>query len=235
VKGTVTSARTAVAQLFFNRCIYLFFTLISLIAVAPLIEPLSRASLLRNTIAVLLIVAVVAAVGRSIRSFLFAFSLAIPALSVRWAATDGTGSTLFGLSLYLDAALYATAIAFLLRYVFDREVITSDRMWGAASAYLLLGVFWAIVYAIIDHQSPGSFATGGKATPLHLIDLFYFSFSTLTTIGFGDIVPITAVGRTASSLEAVVGNLFQAILIARLVGVYPSNKPDVDGRIQSSA
>jgi Ion channel len=220
VKSTLTSARSAVGRVFFQRCIYLFFTLLSLISVAPLIEPLSRASLLRNSIAVLLIVAIVATVGRTVLSFFFALILAIPALSARWVAADRMESPLFGLSLYLDAALYAVAIAFLLRYVFDQEVITADRLWGAASAYLLIGVFWAIVYAIIDHVSPGSFEARGETVPLHLIDLFYFSFSTLTTTGFGDIVPVTRLGRTAATLEAVAGNLFQAILIARLVGIY---------------
>jgi Ion channel len=233
VNRALASLRAALGRLFFQRCIYLFFTLVALITVAPLIEPLSRASLLRNAIGVLLILAIVATVGRTIRSFLLALVLALPALLVRWGSADTVNSPLFRVSLYLDAALYAVAIAFLLQYVFDREVITGDRLWGAAATYLLIGVFWAIVYAIIDEASPGAFAMRGETTPLHLIDLFYFSFSTLTTTGFGDIVPVTRLGRTAATLEAVAGNLFQAILIARLVGIYRQPREDAGLRAQS--
>jgi hypothetical protein len=68
---------------------------------------------------------------------------------------------------------------------------------------------------------PQSFAIRGATEPMQMIDVLYFSFSTLTTTGFGDIVPLTAAARTAATLEGIFGQLFLAILIARLVGVYP--------------
>lgn len=222
MKQAVGSARMAVRRIFVQRCVYLFFSLLLLISLAPLVDPTSRASLVRNTIAVLLIVAVVAAVGRTIRSFLFVLVLAIPALLMRWIAPDSSQVRLFELSLLLDAALFATAIVSLLRYAFDREAINADRLWAAAGAYLLIGVLWSVIYAIIDHARPGSFSVRGETVSLHLTDLFYFSFSTLTTTGFGDIVPLTHLGRIAATFEAITGNLFLAILIARLVGIYPT-------------
>ena len=135
------------------------------------------------------------------------------------------------LALRLDAAVYATTIALLLRYVFDREVLTTDRLWGAAAAYLMIGVLWCFLYAIVDRAIPQSFPVRGSPEPLQLIDLLYFSFSTLTTIGFGDIVPLSRPARTAVMLEGIVGQLFLAILIARLVGVYPA-EPASEARWQ---
>jgi hypothetical protein len=100
-------------------------------------------------------------------------------------------------------------------------VLTSDRLWGAAAAYLMIGVLWSIFYTIIDRFGEPAFAIRGASGVMDLNDLLYFSFGTLTTSGFGDIVPVTRVARTAAMVEGIVGQLFMAILIARLVGVYP--------------
>jgi Ion channel len=101
-------------------------------------------------------------------------------------------------------------------------VLTTDRLWGAAATYLMMGVLWSFLYAIVDRTSPASFAVRGSIAPLDLMDLLYFSFSTLTTTGFGDIVPVTRLARAAAMIESIAGQLFLAILIARLVGVYPA-------------
>jgi hypothetical protein len=108
-----------------------------------------------------------------------------------------------------------------MRYVFDREVLTSDRLWGAAATYLMIGVLWSFLYAIVDRAGAASFSIRGSPASMDLTDLLYFSFSTLTTTGFGDIVPVTRLARSAAVVESIIGQLFLAILIARLVGVYP--------------
>jgi len=168
--------------------------------------------------------AAVAAVGRSVLSFVVVLALAGPALGLRWLSNDLNSPQLFDLALRFDAAVYAATIFLLLRYVFDREVLTTDRLWGAASAYLMIGVFWGSLYAIIDHEVPTAFAVRGATQPLQLLDLLYFSFGTLTTSGYGDVLPLTPIARTASMIEGIVGQLFIAILIARLVGVYPQSE-----------
>ena len=147
--------------------------------------------------------------------------LAAPALAFRWLALEQNLPAFVDLALRFDAAVYATTIALLLRYVFDKEVLTTDRLWGAASAYLMIGVLWSFLYAIVERASPQSFALHGAPGSMQLIELLYFSFSTLTTTGFGDIVALSRPARTAAMLEGIVGQLFLAILIARLVGVYP--------------
>jgi hypothetical protein len=109
----------------------------------------------------------------------------------------------------------------LLRYVFGPEVLNADRLWGAAAAYLMVGILWCFVYALIEIEKTQTFLVRGDPSNLELTDLIYFSFSTLTTIGFGDIVPISRPAQIAAVLEGIVGTLFLAILIAKLVGVYP--------------
>jgi hypothetical protein len=108
-------------------------------------------------------------------------------------------------------------IALILRQVFRAGPITPHRVQGAIAIYLLLGIFWAVLYEMVELVQPGSFGIshpGGRAV---LPQLAYFSFTTLTTLGVGDIVPINPVARSLTMLEALVGQLFPVILIARLV------------------
>jgi hypothetical protein len=85
----------------------------------------------------------------------------------------------------------------------------------------MIAVLWSFIFAIINHANPRSFSVRGEIVLLDFSDLIYFSISTLTTTGFGDIVPIERAARSASVVEAIIGQLFIAILIAKLVGVYP--------------
>lgn len=221
MKRSIVATRHALRALFFQRCFYLFVTLLALVALAPFIQLPPGRLLVRSMVNAFVILAAVAAVGRSIQSFLFVLALAVPAIVFRWLAFDSGDPKYVDLALRFDAAVYASSIVLLLRYVFERGVMDADRLWGAAAAYLMIGVFWAFLFAIVDRANPESFAVRGTTALLGLSDLLYFSFSTLTTTGFGDIVPLTDAARTAASIEGIVGTLFLAILIAKLVGVYP--------------
>ena len=123
--------------------------------------------------------------------------------------------------MLFHAGVYFSVIVLLIRYVFGPEVMDGDRLWGAAAAYLMIGILWCFIYALVELEKPQTFLVRGAAINLELTDLLYFSFSTLTTIGFGDIVPITRAAQVAAILEGIIGTLFLAILIAKLVGVYP--------------
>ncbi len=221
MRQPISVTRDTLRRLFFQRCFYLFVTLLALIALAPFIEPERGGIMLRNGINAFIILSAVAAVGRSLLSFLVVLALAVPGLLLRWLSLDPGHEALFDLALRFDAAVYAATIALLLRYVFDREILTSDRLWGAAAAYLMIGVLWSFLYAIVDRNSPGAFVIRGAVARMDLVDQLYFSFSTLTTTGFGDIVPVTRLARSCAIVESIIGQLFLAILIARLVGVYP--------------
>jgi hypothetical protein len=221
VSAPISATRDALGRLFLGRCFYLFVTLLVLVALAPFVEAQRWGLAIRYIVSAVVMLAAVAAVGRSIVSFTFVLAMAAPAMAFRWLALRNGDATYIDLALRLDAGVYAATIALLLRYVFDREVLTSDRLWGAAAAYLMIGVLWSFFYSIIDRRGEPAFAIRGASGSMQLNDLLYFSFGTLTTSGFGDIVPVTRVAQSAAMIEGIVGQLFMAILIARLVGVYP--------------
>jgi hypothetical protein len=105
---------------------------------------------------------------------------------------------------------------------------TSYRILGAVAAYLLLGVIWSLAYDLIALGIPDAFNLNAPSTPgdreSFRSDLFYFSFVTLTTTGYGDIVAVHPIARMLVILEGVTGQLFPVILIARLVSLQVQSK-----------
>lgn len=110
-------------------------------------------------------------------------------------------------------------IAFVLLWqIFRSGPVTQVRIQGAIAVYLLFGFLWAHVYHILLLRQPGSFAFQG-GEPSTPADWIYFSYVTLTTLGYGDITPVRPVARILSISEALTGQLYLAVLIARLVAM----------------
>ena len=123
---------------------------------------------------------------------------------------------------YLGLFLFTGAVSFdIAKVIFSGEV-THNRVQGAIVVYLNLSLIYATLYAYLVHLSPGAFSNiSGHPRP-QFGQLVYFSLSTLTTVGYGDIVPLQPLARGLSSLEAVSGQLFLATLLARLVNLQVS-------------
>ena len=107
-------------------------------------------------------------------------------------------------------------------------VIDINRLVGAACIYLLSGSMWGIVYFLLSVISPGSFVgITGETWSEQLNEFTYHSFVTLTTLGYGDIVPVAPVARTLNYLEAVLGQMYLTVLVAALVGIHIANRRSV--------
>ena len=133
------------------------------------------------------------------------------------------------IGVVLKSLFFAYFIYILLVNVFKTDMITTDLIYGSICIYLLLGVEWAFIYSILDYFRPGSISfamlegvTGDfnqdfiLRTPHYL----YFSFTTLTTLGYGDIAPQTLSARMMTSLESILGQFYLTILVARLIGLH---------------
>ena len=220
VRKSIEFPRAALRKVFLQRCCYLFMVLLLLIGASPFMEG-TRGTYLLAGFNAFVVLAAAAALGRTALSFLLVFCLIAGAVGLRFASLEEGRASLFNWALLLHALVYISVLFLLLRYVFGPEVLDADRLWGAAAAYLMVGILWCFVYALIEIEKTQTFLVRGDPSNLELTDLIYFSFSTLTTIGFGDIVPISRPAQIAAVFEGIVGTLFLAILIAKLVGVYP--------------
>ena len=152
------------------------------------------------------------------RLFLFGSCLAAIALSIRWAGwwiKSGEFEMLRDVATLASIALISYV---LLTQVFRAGAITAARNQGALAVYLLLGLGWAQAYQITSYLKPGSFQIPAGASSM-VGGWYYFSFTTLTTLGYGDIVPIKPQARSLAMAEALTGQLYLAVLIARLIAL----------------
>lgn len=156
------------------------------------------------------------------RLFVLSIVMAVAALAMRWAAWVYPAA----LGAWPQFVTCATVLLFsqvILRHIVRPGPVSMARVLGAIAVYLLLGIGWANAYQVSDHVFPGSFVAS-TAQPVKVADWMYFSFVTLTTVGYGDIVPVHRVARSLATAEALTGQLFIAVLLARLVSLEVSGR-----------
>jgi len=201
-----------------HGCAYLFFALLLLMVTVPLLSATPAGRIVGNLINIGILIAAVAAVGRTARLYAVAVLLGVPVAGFQVAGIVWADPQYLMLSWGFGAAFYFWTVALLLRYVLLPEVMNANKLYGAGAIYLMLGITWAYFYGVLQYFYPGAFAPAGA--PLTMLDLLYYSFTVLTTVGFGDIVPVHPVARALTTLEQVIGVLYVAILIARLSSMY---------------
>jgi len=215
-------ARRKVVSVFAHRCVYLFTALLVLLVMVPFLEDLAWGRIILNCISVFILFAAAVAVSDSRVCFALAVILGVATVACQAAAFAMWEPELLLLSRGAGAAFYFLTVSYLLAYVLRREVLTLDKLYGAASAFLMLGLIWAYFYSIVLSFHPGALPAG--STPIvevKISEILYFSFTVLSSTGFGDITAVHPVARMLCVMEQVVGVLFIAILIARLAGTYP--------------
>ena len=208
-------------ELLHQRCFFLFMALLSLLVSMPFLAETASGRWVIALANVMVLVTAVAAVARTRISFGIAIFLALPALVLRLLSEGSPSPGQFALASGCNALFYVFVLANLLHYVLRRDVMTADKLYGAVCAYVLIAILWAFLHGVLQYLHPGAYALGGTPKALDMGELIYFSFTTLSTTGFGDITPMLIHSRFLTMLEMVTGVMYIAILIARLTGVYP--------------
>jgi hypothetical protein len=196
---------------------------------APFVEEMKDGDLIVSALFSLALLAAVLAVADHKAILFIALLLAIPAIAGRW--MNHFWPDLVSPIVFLIAALVLTAfvVANLLRFVLHAPFVNVEVLCASISAYLMLGLMWTLAYWLVDQLTPGgafSFNTNAGTRSMNGFNGFYFSFITLSTVGYGDITPVSKVARMLAAMEAMTGLLYVAVLIARLVALYSSPKSD---------
>lgn len=201
----------------------LLIALILLFAVTPFVENLPNGDFVESGLVTLVMIASLIAVGRDHRVLVWAALLFVPAIAGKWLHyffpnyVSALYFPVFGI------AFFAFTIYRILRFILKTTHVDTEVLSAGIVVYLLLGLLWSQAYILTAQVTPDTFRfplAEGSAGRLGGFNAFYFSFSTLTTVGFGDITPLSKVARTLAVMEAVTGTLYLAILISRLVGMY---------------
>ncbi len=162
------------------------------------------------------------AASRERRRLATALLLAMPALAARWAFLFQNTPGVRGVALVTSIVFYVYTLLLILNYVLRTEEVSADELYGAVSVYILLGFVWGMAYGLLELVRPGSIrGTSGQLVPG---DFMYFSFITLMTVGYGDMSPVGPIARSLAIVEAMVGVIFVAVLIGRLVGLHASRR-----------
>jgi hypothetical protein len=200
----------------------LVFLVVMLLIAPPLMSGGIVPPVVFDVLFSLIIVSGALAVSTRRSTSVAAIALGICALSFRW-LNFGLGHATVSL---LDAITGAVALLFFAALVLGQVLragpITLHRVRGAMAAYLLFGLAWSAAYQFVLDLSPSSFRLAEGKDPR--LELVYFSFVTLTTVGYGDITPLLPAARSLAMAEALVGQLFPAVLIGRLVGMELSSR-----------
>ena len=189
----------------------------------------------------LIIAALVEAI-RDRRHAVVALALGLPAIIARLVASalpDSPG--LNGAVLVLSAAFFGYLVWSILSDIMGESRPTSERIFGALCAYIFIGVMFALLYAHLEFLDPGTAAFTVSNTAIiesaaaesSLLSLFiYYSFVTLTTLGYGDITPVSDAARTLSWMEALLGQLYLAVMVAGFVTVHMTASAKGGGVVQ---
>ncbi len=168
------------------------------------------------------------------RDIIIAVAIAIPWVVAIWIAfllPDLRSLPLDIASLGLAMLFFGYTVYLILRHIMYAKKVTADLLFGAVNVYLMLGCIWALLYRIIQMIEPDAFASSYVEAPYDYATMMYYSFTTLTTLGYGDILPANDLSRTVAIIEAVTGVLYTTILVARLMGIYLAgflSRPDKD-------
>lgn len=198
--------------------------LTALVVVNPILQQFGVGRAPWEVVGVLvMLVAVVRVADRRVERTLLVALFAAAWLLGRLPEPDATGRALGLAALGCTAAFFATLFVVVVGDVLRQSAaVTAETLFEAINGYLLLGIFFAYGYALLCQLLPDALALPdwtGSAPPM--AGYLYYSFVTLTTLGYGDVLPRSPATAALAYFEAVVGQMYVAVMIARLVGLYP--------------
>jgi len=214
------------------RFSFLFVALILMLAV-PVFLPPGLVSISWPTLFTLLALAALATVAQERRTLVIGIALAAPAVLLSWIRLIVAPAEPF-IAVQIFGVLFLLYLAgTLLRHILHVTQVSTDALFAVASVYLLFALIWAMAYGITETLDPEAFSVPSEGEAPGWLSgetgqsdghLTYFSFVTLTTLGYGDITPASDLARMLAMMEATLGQLFLVIVVARLVGLHAAQQ-----------
>src|SRR6266436_4443227 len=204
-------------------CTYLLLSLLGLILLFPYAKGDVFGRIALAILHSLVLIGGAYAISRNRRTLVVGSGLAVLGVALQWIALLTSMVVFIRLAGIVYVVFLVLTVGNLLQYLLKKGPITADKLHGALAGYIMLAFLWAFIYAMIESFVPGSFSFGhfGAMDSAAFFRLLYFSFTTLTTTGYGDITPVTDQARSVVLIEQFTGVFFVGVLIARLAGLYP--------------
>jgi len=204
---------------------YFLAMLVLLIVIFPFAEMIPKGILILSVLMTLVLLSALPAIGSRRSTLIWGFILAMPALVGKW--VNYLRPDLMPPEVFLGIAILfcGFVVLHLLGFILRATQVSLDVLCAAIADYLMLGLLWSFAYQLVAQTFPDSFFFSLGSAPRHVptgFEAFYFSFATLMTVGYGDIIPVTNVSRMLAVTESIAGVFYVTIMVARLVAIYSS-------------
>ena len=207
-----------------NRFLILLVLILSTIVLTPFLDHLLETKILMDIFLTVLFFGIIFVI-RSKRSHLIIASiLVLPLILSTWSIYFYESTQISIFTRIFGALFFGYAVLIILQMIAGSTEVTRETIFAAVVAYLLIALMWAFLYMILEMVAPGSFSFPDKSIRVETMQFEYFSFITITTLGYGDITALTNRASALTLLEAIIGQIYLVVLVAWLVGMFVSNK-----------
>ena len=213
--------KVAMLNPFGKRFLFPLISILLYFVVRPFLEEYIGIGILLDIFFSFILFSGAYAVGQRKYVLVIAVLIGLPAFVTLWSREFLKSPALISASNGLMILFFAYMTVIILSFLFTQDEVTADTIMGAVCVYFFLGLMWGFVFSLLENLQPGSFRFG-VGQPTDVGNFTYYSFVTQTTLGYGDITPVSTPARSLSLLEAIIGQLYLAVLIARLVGIHIS-------------
>jgi len=206
------------------RFLVLLILILFLLVLTPFLDEFVQTRILMDVFLTAIFIFIICTIRLKRSQAIIASVLVLPLIVATWSTYFVEIRTFSLFSRIFGALFFAYAAINILRIVLKSEKVTRETIFAAIVAYLLIALMWAFLYMILERVSPGSFSFpdwGGRGETMQFE---YLSFVTITTLGYGDITPVTDKASALVIIEAVVGQIYLVVLVAWLVGMHVSRR-----------
>jgi hypothetical protein len=191
------------------------------ILISPFVERLQSGGLIETLLMTLVLLFAVLSIAGGWRA-LVGVVLVAPAALGEWLNYLRPEMSIYVMTRVAGLLFIGFVVIQLLRFIFYAPRVDSEVLCAAVAGYLLSGLAWSLAYSLLSRLDPNSFVFTLGPKSMNVFTGLYFSFVTLSTVGYGDIVPVSSVARMLAIVEAMFGMFYMTLLIARLVSLYSS-------------
>jgi hypothetical protein len=212
------------SYLFKKRFLFLLILILTMLVVVPFIEDYSGVRFLISIVVTGIFISAMYAISEKKHHVVFALFLVGPAIGMLWIDYFIKAEWAFVIGEICGVLFFGFAIFHIINYIRKESEVTKEVIYAAVVVYLLIAMLWSDLYQLLEKLAPGSFSMPEGQIQHDRRGFLYFSLVTITTLGYGDMTPLTNRAAGLASLEAFTGQIYLVVLVAWLVGMYVSKR-----------
>jgi len=207
-----------------SRFLILLVLILLTIVLTPFLDDFIETRILMDFFLTVIFITIILAIRSKRSQLIIASVLALPLIISTWSFYFVELRSISLMTRIFGALFFGYSVINILHIVVQSEEVTKETIFAAIVAYLLIALTWSFLYMILELMIPGSFVFPDKSFRAETMQFEYFSFVTITTLGYGDIIPLSNKASALALLEALIGQVYLVVLVAWLVGMHVSRR-----------